>query len=181
MSRKRAGIDLDGVCYDWDSSAKFLLSHSFGYSLDVTTRWNHIKDSVHAVHWEWLWTEGVKLGLFRHGNLYRGSIEALRTLDRKGHNLVIITTRPDSARVDTLDWLSYHKIPAKEVHVLGQGANKANVECDWYVDDMPNNVSDICAAGKTAYLFDRSWNRECRDGVRVASWAELLYHHGIVF
>lgn len=177
----RAGIDLDGVCYRWSETAKFLLNTTFGYKLGESTYWGYIQANVKPEHWKWLWADAItKHGLFRHGNCYPGTFMALQALHEMGHDLVIITSRPKLARADTLDWLAYHRIPASEVHILGEDAPKNNVACDYYVDDGPQNAEPLVRAGRAVFLWDRPWNQGCQYGIRISTWPELIrYVHGL--
>jgi len=145
MSKPRFGIDLDGVLYHWDKTARFLLSHQFGIELAPESEtWDHIENEITKDQWKWLWTKGVERGLFRHGNVYRGSIEALNSLSKFGDN-VIITNRSHSANQDTMDWLSFHRIPTTEIHLLNGNEPKSIVQpqCDLYVDDNVDKIIDL--------------------------------------
>jgi len=175
----RAGIDLDGVCYQWSKTAAFLLNHYWHLSLGESTSWNYLQENVSPEAWKWLWTDGVeKHGLFRHGNVYKGTFEALQTL-AKNYELVLITSRPANAMADTYDWIGYHRIPAREVHIIGITTPKSTIQplCDFYVDDKTENIQDLETTERPAYLMDRPWNQP--KGVdtvqrRVYSWAGLL-------
>ncbi len=164
--------------YKWEPTARFLLRHYKDYDLQPSQSWDWIKDHIDRGTWDWLWTVGIQKGLFRHGNCYRGAFEALRELS-KTQDIVLITTRPAEATRDTLAWVAYHEIPAREVHILGEDRKKSSVEvCDWYVDDNVENANDLASTGKPVYLWERSWNRWAvlHEGVeRVQSWSTLLW------
>jgi uncharacterized HAD superfamily protein len=170
-------MDVDGVLYRWSDTANFLLKRQFGYDLVESTSWNYIKESVAPEHWKWLWADGVlKHGLFRHGNCYPGSFEAMGALKAMGHEIVILTSRPDDAIQDTLDWVAYHRIPTSEVHILGPGKKKSTVTpaCDICLDDNADNVRDLETTGAVSLLWDRPWNRDAIDLARIFSWDEFL-------
>src|SRR5688572_21456774 len=158
----RIGLDLDGVVYNWDKTARYMLRTMRGYpkhdprcgedeEFDLVIKprkgaypeypcsgcaplaypakhWDYIKDNVKPEDEDWLWRDGVKLGLFRYGHLYSGAIEGVRELATIG-DIVVITKRPKSAVQDTLDWLSYLKLPFAEIHMLHEpGAKKSAVK-----------------------------------------------------
>ena len=159
-----------------------MLNTMRGYDLKLEdwTYWNQPKDMVKNNDWQWLWTAGVKAGLFRYGHLYKGTIEAVRALNVLG-DVVIITHRPRHAMKDTLDWLAYLSLPFVEIHLLTEGQPKSDIKCDMYVDDKPENISDFLnhTDGK-ALLFNRPWNMDylftCHPnaGHRVSTWQDVI-------
>jgi len=177
----RIGLDLDGVAYEWGSVARFLLSHHFGYILEKeASHWWAYRDAVKKEHWRWLWDEGVRNhGLFRHGHLYKGTVEALENLRHLGR-IIVITARPETARQDTLDWLAFHQLPVSEFHLLAGESAKSSVRpfCDLYVDDSPGVVQDLSENTPGVVLcWDRPWNQSLvADGNvrRVSSWLEVI-------
>src|SRR3990167_3449312 len=136
-TRVRFGIDIDGVLYQWDKTSRYMLRTMKGYAKDgplgqPSQSWNDIENHVSKEDWNWLWNSGVKLGLFRYGHLYTGAIEGVRSLAALG-DVVVITHRPRSAVQDTLDWLSYLKLPFTEIHLLTSGEKKSTIKCHLYV------------------------------------------------
>ena len=178
----QVGLDVDGVMYQFQKTALYMLNSMKGYDLKLEDwdRWNWPKEVVANNDWQWLWTGGVKDGLFRYGHLYKGTIEGVRALAGIG-DVVIITSRPSNAIQDTLDWISYLKLPFTETHILSAGKPKSQVKCDIYVDDKPENIDDFLAntAGHPL-LWDRPWNQGVNPSYRIApydrvsSWAEVL-------
>lgn len=183
----RIGVDLDGVCYQWTKTARYMLREilpNSPYSKDgplgqECNRWDYIKDNIKPEHNKWLWSEGIKLGLFRHGHLFPGTIKALRQLDKLGR-LVAITQRPERAASDTFAWINFHQLPFREVHVL-QGESKTSVaKCDIYIDDKPDNLLDLGRVFPRSVLAlpDRPWNEDFRErdfGIyRTYSWDNFL-------
>lgn len=166
----RIGLDIDGVMYKWDKTARYMLREvlpdspyrsSLQKDLHIESpTWDYIQDTVSKEHWDWLWTEGVRLGLFRYGHLYPGTIQAVRALAEIGE-VVAITHRPKQAVNDTLDWLSFQRFPLSGVHLLTNGESKASIYCDVYLDDKTGNVVDLfkntCA---DVFLMRRPWNMD---------------------
>ena len=178
----RIGLDVDGVMYQFHRTACYMLRTMKGYPdtlrVENWTSWNWIKDNVSKEDWRWLWSEGVELGLFRHGHLHQGTIEAVRELSLRG-DVVIITQRRPNLMQDTLDWLSYHKFPINELHLLHEDEAKSSVpHCDYYVDDKPDNVIDLRDNTKAAmvFLWQRPWNKGfVWPGVRIVkTWEGMI-------
>ncbi len=187
---KRFGLDVDGVLYQFQKTALYMLNSMKGYDLKLEdwNCWNWPKENVANNDWQWLWTAGVKLGLFRYGHLYKGAIEGVRALAELG-DVVIITHRPSHAVQDTLDWLAYLKLPFTEIHLLTEGQAKSSVHhCDLYVDDKPENCLDYQRnTDGIPLLWTRPWNTSFQGvGVdplqgegthsirRIESWTDIL-------
>lgn len=184
MSKPRFGLDLDGVVYKWDRTARYMLKLYLGEDLPPDSdSWNAIEESVPGWKWKWLWTEGVKRGLFRYGHCYKGAIEGVQRLGELTE-LVVITSRPKSAVQDTLDWLSYNRFPVAEVHILGPDQKKSDVlpVCDFYLDDGLHNMQDLAVnTAAELLLWNRPWNQdgyleEMIPGCvrRVSTWPEVI-------
>lgn len=175
----RIGVDIDGVMYHWDKTARYMLREVLPDSpyKDALNEpglyWNHIQDQVSKEHWSWLWSEGVRLGLFRHGHLFKGTIVAMRQLAELG-DVIAITHRPKAAVNDTMAWLSYQQLPVSGVHILTNQEAKSGVQhCDAYIDDKPENCEDYLLNTKAPIVAmpARPWNR--------AIGPELLKHEHI--
>lgn len=163
----RIGLDIDGVMYKWDKTARYMLRDVLPNSpykevlQQESQGWDWIKEQVTPEHWEWLWTEGVRLGLFRYGHLYPGTIQAVRRLAEIG-DVVLITHRPKTAVTDTLAWLGLLNLPIAGLHLLTNMEPKSLVQpqCDVYLDDKPDNVTDLYlkTSAKLVCLMRRPWN-----------------------
>lgn len=169
--------------YKWSETAKFMLEDEFGIEVPDQTCWGTWDKELKKEHWEWLWSDGIKQGLFRHGHIYKGSIEALNELSKMG-DIMIITNRPKASHPDTLDWLAFHKVPASRVIMLGPGANKADVlpHCNMYLDDKVTNCNqlEIDTDGEIL-LWERPWSFERDEKLSprvsvVHEWYQVLEH-----
>lgn len=160
MTNLRIALDLDGVVYNWEGTARFLLEHHYGIVLPTSSSWNYIQDHTPKEVWRWLWADAItKHGLYRHGHVYKGAIEGVRQLADLG-DVVIVTSRPKTAILDTLDWLAYNRFPVAEVHILGNNQEKTSVQADVLIDDAVHNVNPWVTKGRTAILMDRPWNQQ---------------------
>lgn len=163
----RIGIDIDGVMYKWDKTARYMLRDVLPDSPYKTVLkqeslgWDWIKEQIAPEHWQWLWTEGVRLGLFRYGHMYPGTIQAIRKLATLG-DVILITHRPKEAVTDTLSWLGHMHLPLAGLHLLTNTEPKSWVrpQCDVYLDDKPDNIVDLCenTEAKRVVLMRRPWN-----------------------
>lgn len=156
----RVALDLDGVCYEFDRTARFMIARRLGYAQGKDLPWNHdeYNRGVDKEHWSWLFGQRQIDPLFRHGHLYRGAIEGVRELAKR-NDVVVVTKRPRRATQVTLEWLAYNRLPVSEVHVL-QGLPKSSVPCDIYIDDRIDVVQEILDnTNACVVLFEQPWNR----------------------
>lgn len=193
MSKPRAGFDIDGVMYEWSKTARYMLREILPdspYPKDgplgqESTSWDYIQEHVSKEHWKWLWSEGIRLGLFRHGHLFPGTIKAVRAVAELGYDIIVITHRPKNAVHDTLDWLAFQKLPLAGVHLLTNQEPKSSVvpQCDIYIDDKPQVCEDLLGNTKARLVAmpDRPWNQDFKipfddSGrfARVHSWNEFV-------
>lgn len=196
-NRLRVGVDIDGVIYKWGKTVLYMMRdvlreeapelwaqkpHTKDGPLgdeSKITHWDYIQENVTHAQWKWLWTEGVRLGLFRYGHLYSGSIQAIRRLSEIG-DVHLITHRPPQAVGDTLAWLAFQSLPIKGVTLLTNQEPKSGVkpECDVYIDDKPENCFDLSknTRAKLVALMDQPWNAHARvwPVIRVHGWAEFI-------
>lgn len=185
----RIGVDIDGVMYHWEKTARYMLReilpdspyHKGSAMGQESDHWDYIQRNVTPAHWKWLWSDGVRLGLFRHGHLWPGTIKAIRRLAEIGQ-VVAITHRPASAVHDTLAWLAYQNLPLAGLHILVNMEPKSTVspQCDVYIDDKAENCFDLAVNtdAKLVALMDRRWNRPMTPAgvTRVRTWDEFIYH-----
>ena len=101
MSRPRIAVDLDGVLYDFGGTLRHLCKWHHNVEVPVATHWDAYQEAVDPDVWEWLWTEGISLGLFKYGHHIKGSIDGLRAIAKYG-DLEVVTHRPRAALQDTL-------------------------------------------------------------------------------
>jgi 5'(3')-deoxyribonucleotidase len=178
-------IDLDGVVYEWQRTARYMLNQYRGHRLgpikEWWTEWDSPKKHVTAQDWAWLWKEGVELGLFRYGHMTTGARVGMQELLRQGHTLSIVTHRPAQAVNDTIDWVSlyFKDIPLDGLHILSGEEPKTGVQADVLIDDKPENVIQWSEEGRIALLFDRPWNQGVKEHPtrlrRVSSWKVVAY------
>lgn len=109
-----------------------------------------------------------------------GAVEGVRTLERKGHRLIIATARGDHIKESTENWLQRHGFEYDEVRSV-ENRSKSTLHADLLVDDYPKNVVEFSGSTGTAILFLQPWNedfaeqRGTDDSIYVANgWDEVL-------
>lgn len=174
----RLGIDLDGVVADFNRGWITAYNDSFGAGLatEMVDSWDspleltHFSDMV--AFWAWA-RDHDGTSVFRYLQPYPGAIEMLRALNLDGHDIVVLTAKPDWAVHDTLEWISDHRIPTREIHFT---EHKHRIECDIYLDDAPEQVQSLAthrASTATICRFVRPWNLATENAVDVHDWDEF--------
>lgn len=180
----RLGIDLDGVVADFNGGWMRKYNEEFDAELHPrqVDSWDGLPDLTHfpdmGAFWRWARDHGGH-SVFRHLEPYPGAVDALRGLNRAGHDVVVLTAKPDWAVHDTLEWLADHRIPTREIHILH---DKHRVDCDLYLDDSPHVLRAYASHRPREQIcrMVRPWN-EPLDGVRdIASWSDFRRHVGRV-
>lgn len=178
----RLGIDLDGVVADFNAGWIRLHRDEFGSELhpEMVVTWDGLHElggfADMRAFWRWARGNADRPSIFRHLDPYPGALETLHRLDRAGHAIVIVTTKPRWARVDTLRWLADHDVPTAEVHMTNR---KHEVVCDVYLDDAPHVLHDLVRyrPGSVVCRFVRPWNEPVDGAVDISGWEDF---HGVV-
>ena len=178
----RLAIDLDGVVADFNAGWIRLHDQEFGSGLDpaMVQTWDGLADlagfSDMRAFWAWAKGSDERPSIFRHLDPYPGALDTLRRLRRAGHEIVIVTTKPEWAVSDTFRWLADHEMPTREVHISD---DKYLVDCDVYLDDSPHVLPGLLEhrSDRTICRFVRPWNRPLEGALDVNDWDEF---HAIV-
>lgn len=114
-----------------------------------------------------------------------GSVEAIDEL-AKNHELLILTSRSESMKDRTIEWLNIH-YPAKFQDFLfanhwlkAKGKTKADLCRDFkielVIEDSPLFAKELAEQGFKVVLFDKLWNQglEHNNIIRADSWSEIV-------
>ena len=89
-----------------------------------------------------------------------GAIEGTTTLADRGHELVIVTARPEKNLSMTHEWLEANGIPHDHEESLStRGQMKTVADAEVLIDDFPGHIRDFAEAGTYAILFVQPWNK----------------------
>ena len=170
------GVDLDGVCGCHTEAFRSIVARELNVeeeTLPLERSWDF--------H-EWGFAEGdferlhrlavLEHRMFRDMEVMAGCAETLWRLSDAGVWIRIVTHRlyvnwgHAIAVADTADWLDRSKIPYRDICFLGA---KPEVQADAYIDDGPDNIVSLGAAGNDVIIFDQPYNRHV-EGTRAADW-----------
>jgi uncharacterized HAD superfamily protein len=116
-----------------------------------------------------------------------GSLKAIRDLRASGHELYIITGRPNRDIEQTELWIEHHFLdvfagihfasPSRTEEIQRKKSETCKaLHIDIFIDDDAKNVLDCAAAGIKTFIFDQPWNRQGEfpaNVERVYSWDEI--------
>lgn len=175
-------VDLDGVCYEFQKTYRYMLREHRGVEMPPLDEfwdcWDAYKAYGTEADHEWMWTWGVERGLFRYGHMTTGARLGLEALVTDGHEIKVVTHRIADATPDTVDWLSlyFNKLPYT-LSILSNGEDKHSVDAGVLIDDRYSIVDGWCAQGRWGIVFKRAWSeiKDCSPNLHVANdWKGVL-------
>lgn len=184
MSEKKfvIGVDLDGVCGKYYDALRRHVARENNIPEheieniypDPTTydmiEWPDFEQNFIKYH-----TDAVEDGIFMNMEPIEGASDTLWALSEAGYHLRIITSRfvrhGQNAQVisDTAYWLDKNSIPYRDIMFV---KDKPDVYADVYIDDSPENIMRLEAAGRRVIIFDAPYNRNLV-GYRAMNWREV--------
>jgi 5'(3')-deoxyribonucleotidase len=182
------GVDLDGVCGDYESALRRVVAIECGVtedSIPAQRTWG-FSESGWPVHDENHHRELHRLGVVKHQMFatmpeMQGASDALWRLSDAGIHIRLITHRLyvswDHADVvsQTVAWLQQERpdgrplIPYRDLCFM---ADKAEVGADLYVDDAPHNVLALRRAKADVICFTHAYNEDI-PGLRADNWEQV--------
>lgn len=140
----RLGIDMDGVLADFDKGWVDRYNNDFSADLEYKQcdNWDALVNITHFEDYDewWDWARSKHEDLFLGLVPLPGAVDGVKELKGRGHDIVIITSKPRWAAGHPSAWLIEHDVPYDEIHVT---SSKEFVLCDVYVDDAIHNVRSL--------------------------------------
>jgi uncharacterized HAD superfamily protein len=174
------GVDLDNVITDTDGMFRRIVEKTYGISIrrdDVLEFYYHLGGKITKEQ------ESEAFRIFHdveslNVELLEGATDALSELRRR-YQVYIVTSRPESARQVTEDFLRNHEVPYDR---LVFERRKAELVKGWtaFVEDHRETAYEIAEEGVLTFVFDYPWNRPLNGDpegiVRVKSWRDVMRH-----
>lgn len=176
------GVDLDGVCGNYyDALRRHLAEINNIPASEIENiypapstydmkEWPDFEHNFIKYH-----SDAVKNGIFANMTPIAGASYILWKLNEEGYHLRIITSRfvkhGQNAQVisDTAFWLDRNDIPYRDIMFV---KDKPDVLADIYIDDSPENLTRLEAAGRKVIIFDAPYNQDL-EGYRAKNWDEV--------
>ncbi len=148
--------------------------------LSDITEWHHLADLLGGVKPMFEVLGDVFTYDFMAGvGLYPGAAGWARRLHAEGHEIHVMTARPDECEADTRRFLSDQGVPFDSLRctlVMDKAALCVQEGIGVIVDDQPQTIEDAHAAGLQVLTLAHEYNREVRERLGVpgaGSWAQL--------
>ena len=115
--------------------------------------------------------------ILANGTPYQSNVDYLRKEIKKGeHDFVCVTSQHPTCSHHTLTWLGKHELNFETVY-FRRGEKKWMVECDYLIDDSPNNWKhwkNGRGGDKNFLLMNQKWNEKVKSSSRVHSIKEAI-------
>lgn len=154
------GLDLDETLYPFTAAYRqYVLNHHDKRPslLGPVTTYNFFHN--------WAITEERFLADLTNGAEkiygYPPATHACRTvteLASRGHQIFIVTSRPDAARGLTFKWVQ--KWFGDDVAAVVVSHDKTVIKTDVFLDDAPHVIDSLRTNGQRAIIMDRPWNQD---------------------
>lgn len=142
---------------------------------DIVTK-THFETSEQMIEWF------TRAGGWRSMPYEKGAPGGLDRLLGAGHKVLFITARRGSAEKPTHDWHRESPWARPVTELLTGRTDKWFTDCDIYIDDSPDVIRGLVAAGKDTIIMDKPWNQDLdalvEDNplvfvVRAKNWHEI--------
>jgi uncharacterized HAD superfamily protein len=179
MKRLNIGVDVDGVLSDFTHSARELCKQLFNGRPDdqlIQTSWAF--DSLGITKEEegvlWNTIDNTPNWWMTHRKLPETNL--LGRLCNE-HRVIFITNRKDGfvgmpIEIQTAQWLkqNFHIDNPMVTISDNKGPLAAGLKLDYFIDDRPKNVDEVCKYIPNTALLDATYNQEYAYGWRVRSF-----------
>lgn len=167
----RVAVDLDGVIFDHATAFVDLYNLWHGTDIGPIQKWD---DVVTLTRFEsqteaWQWAD--RAGLWDRLSYIPGAPAALDLLT-PARQCVFVTARSNGGAQAAANW--HRSSPWSDTDLRTHQANKLSTPCSIYIDDSPEVIKAVEAAGKVGIVFDQPWNARFKFEHRAKNWTEVV-------
>ncbi|WP_223590083.1 5' nucleotidase, NT5C type [Neobacillus bataviensis] len=125
-----------------------------------------------------MWKQSLEEIYFTSCPPYPEAVETLQQLDKQGHEIYYITSRPMGYRDQTMEWLKERGFPIRDDRFFYgmQDHEKVdiikNLKLDYYFDDKPAVLNTLLQESTKLFVRDQSYNRDL-DLPRIVNWSDF--------
>ena len=189
MNKKRHGLDLDGIVYDWQHVFADFLKKKIELEFDLrsitTWNWHEALDGLTPKRFDKIFDEFTDKGLYRNLPLIPQARTGLDTIVKNGYEIHFITCRPKKAEKDSEASIKELGIPYASLSVASgsKGDAAKKLRLDVFFDDRPKYLQQLDDVGvKKLYLMNKLYNiREDCSFIRVSNWQEFIEKEGMAW
>ncbi len=181
MKRLNICIDIDGTMTDPYYFMPYFNKY-FNKNLSIKDCTTHRIDELYGLDVDGINIFYEKIGEDMHKNAtILPNVKKVFDELSKCHNLHIVTARRKSMEEITEQWLKKHEIAKVSLHSLGSyyKVDKAKeLKCDIFIEDNPQNSSELAQAGIKVLLMDTNYNKTLshKNITRVQNWNDIKLH-----
>lgn len=125
-----------------------------------------------------LW-EKIKKEAYKSSIALPHSIETLRKISEKGHEVYYLTSRDNKDREETIGWIKKHHFPFKNENLF-MGLNKfgkintiKKLGIELYIEDEPEVIEELKKEKIAFVIKNQSYNQHFAYE-RIFSWTDLI-------
>jgi uncharacterized HAD superfamily protein len=179
VRRLNIGVDVDGVLSDFTGSARELCKQLFDGRPDdalIQTSWAFDSLGITKDEEKLLWhtIDNTPNWWMTHGKKPETNLLGRLCQD---HRVIFITNRKDGhvgepIELQTAWWLEekYHLVNPMVTISDNKGPLADGLKLDYFIDDRPKNVDEVCKYIPKTALLDATYNQEYAYGWRVRSF-----------
>lgn len=175
----RIGLDIDGVVADFTGAINTAYETWFGRECPIVwNEWDSYKMAPEFPSWAVCSVWADKARIWESMPFIPGALAGIDDLITQGHQLSFLTARSSTpCVVQTVAWFEREianrfDIPMNSLRT-GLNRSKHTVPCSVYVDDGPEELAALRAAGKSTIRFEHAYNLRRPATARIKHWAEL--------
>jgi len=183
----KIGVDVDGVLRDFPQDLfrvierdhpDWLIKNDSDSFVSIEENWE-LEKSFNATDEEIKQLYRIDAGkeILADGLPYQDNVDYLRKeIQKQEHDFVCVTSQHPSCSHHTLTWLGKHQLNFETVY-FRRGEKKWMVECDFLIDDSPENWTawkNGRGSDNNFILINQKWNESLKATNRVDSIEEAL-------
>ncbi|MEG0249472.1 MAG: HAD family acid phosphatase [Peptostreptococcus sp.] len=102
--------------------------------------------------------------IYKEASLLDGAKEVVDKLLKNGDEVYYVTARSKDIDEITKSWIESQGLDSSRVYSLSGNSGKVKMaeklNCDYFIEDDPNNVKSLLKAGYKVVLMDTNYNKE---------------------
>ena len=181
----RFGFDIDDTLINLREHAFHIYNRKLNKNVGIEVFHNLKTVEIHEafgldkVAGSQMWHSLLEDIYFTNCPLYEGALELLQQLEKDGHEIFYITSRPKGYCAKTKEWVKANGFPVKDEHFFCgmQDQEKIDIikelKLDYYFDDKPAVLETLMGIDTKVFVKNQSYNQHV-EIPRVVEWKDFL-------